>query len=75
MRMRNVGNLFLKSNKHKHVSIPQNAKWLPKAFKNRGGKIERKTEGETKQEKRGTLWEKGCSHNAKNRDVQPHRRL
>lgn len=35
---------------------------------------ESKTEGETKREKRGELWEEGCSHNAKSRDVLPRRR-
>lgn len=49
--MRNVGNFFLKSNEHKHVSIPQNAEWLPEAFKNRGEKIQRGREQNKKRDK------------------------
>ncbi len=51
MRMRNVGNFFLKSNEHKHISIPQNVEWLPEASKNRGGKIQRARERNRRRDK------------------------
>lgn len=56
MRMRNVGNFFLKSNEHKHVSIPQSADWLPEAFTNRGGKIQRGRKQNRRRDKARKTW-------------------